>query len=72
MLTVVGSPTVTHSPPVEGREVPPIPEITILSKQAFKDENEINSHVKMIEDANKVSNKKERMRELENWLNLIN
>ena len=44
----------------------------LLSKQAFKDENEINSHVKMIEDANKVSNKKERMRELENWLNLIN
>tara|TARA_Y100001936_G_C16052339_1_gene658661 strand:+ start:351 stop:1133 length:783 start_codon:yes stop_codon:yes gene_type:complete len=44
----------------------------LLSKKAFKDENEINSHVKMIEDANKVSNKKERMRELENWLNLIN
>ena len=37
MLTVVGSPTVTHSPPVEGSDVPPIPEITILSKQAFND-----------------------------------
>ena len=40
----------THSPPDDGSGVPLTSEITILSKQAFKDENEINSHVKMIED----------------------
>ena len=44
----------------------------LIEKEAFKDENEINEHVKMIEDENKITNKNLRMRELENWLTYIN
>ena len=43
----------------------------LLNNKAFIDENEINSHVKMIEDENKITNKNSRMKELENWLNII-
>ena len=43
----------------------------LLKNKAFIDEDEINSHVKIIEDENKISNKDSRMRELENWLNTI-
>ena len=39
---------------------------------AFKDENEIDSHIKIIEKENKLSDKRSRMRESENWLNYIN
>tara|TARA_B100000131_G_C18117505_1_gene611782 strand:+ start:423 stop:1211 length:789 start_codon:yes stop_codon:yes gene_type:complete len=44
----------------------------LLEKKAFKDEKEINDHVKMIEDENKITDKNLRMRELENWLTYIN
>tara|TARA_B100000700_G_scaffold109325_1_gene123305 strand:- start:509 stop:1297 length:789 start_codon:yes stop_codon:yes gene_type:complete len=44
----------------------------LLDKKAFKDENEINSHIHIIEKENKTSDKRSRMRELENWLNFIN
>ena len=44
----------------------------LLDRKAFKDINEINSHIKIIEEEIKVSNKSSRMRELENWLNFIN
>ena len=44
----------------------------LLDKKAFKDENEIDSHIKIIQKENKVSDKRARMRELENWLNYIN
>ena len=43
----------------------------LLNNKAFIDENEINSHVKMIADENKITNKNARMKELENWLNTI-
>ena len=43
----------------------------LLDKKAFKDINEINSHIKTIEEEIKVSDKSSRMRELENWLNFI-
>ena len=43
----------------------------LLNNKAFVDENEINSHVKMIADENKITNKNSRMKELENWLNII-
>ena len=43
----------------------------LLNNKAFIDENEINSHVKMIADENKITNKNARMKELENWLNII-
>ena len=43
----------------------------LLNNKAFIDENEINSHVKMIADENKITNKNSRMKELENWLNII-
>tara|TARA_Y100000590_G_C15433060_1_gene905949 strand:+ start:54 stop:836 length:783 start_codon:yes stop_codon:yes gene_type:complete len=44
----------------------------LLDRKAFKDINEINSHIKIIEEEIKVSDKSSRMRELENWLNFIN
>ena len=43
----------------------------LLDRKAFKDINEINSHIKIIEQEIKVSNKSSRMKELENWLNFI-
>jgi len=43
----------------------------LLNNKAFIDENEINSHVKMIAEENKITNKNARMKELENWLNTI-
>ena len=43
----------------------------LLNNKAFIDKNEINSHVKMIADENKITNKNARMKELENWLNII-
>ena len=44
----------------------------LLEKKAFIDQMEIDSHVKIIEEENKVSNKDARMRELENWLSNLN
>ena len=44
----------------------------LIEKKAFKDENEINDHVRMIEEENKISKKNSRMRELENWLTNLN
>ena len=44
----------------------------LLEKKAFIVQMEIDSHVKIIEDENKISNKDARMRELENWLNNLN
>ena len=43
----------------------------LLDKKAFKNMDEINSHIKIIEEEIKVSDKNSRMRELENWLNFI-
>ena len=43
----------------------------LLNNKAFTDEDEINSHVKMIAEENKITNKDNRMKELENWLNKI-
>ena len=44
----------------------------LLEKKAFVDLTEIDTHVKIIENENKISNKDARMRELKNWLNLLN
>ncbi len=44
----------------------------LINKKAFKDQNEIDAHVKMIEDENKVTNKDLRMMELKNWINYLN
>ena len=43
----------------------------LINKGAFKDQNEINSHVSMIEKEINNSEKTSRMRELENWLNYL-
>jgi len=43
----------------------------LLNNKAFTDEDEIKSHVKMIAEENKITNKNNRMKELENWLNKI-
>ena len=43
----------------------------LIDKGAFKDQNEINSHVGMIEDEIKKTEKTSRMKELENWLNYL-
>ena len=44
----------------------------LLNKGAFKNEDEINSHVKMIEREIKYTEKSSRMKELENWINYLN
>ena len=44
----------------------------LLNNKAFEDQNEIDNHVKIIEDEIKVSKLDARMRELENWLKFIN
>ena len=43
----------------------------LIDKKAFVDQNEINRHVKIIEDEIKITNLRSRMRELENWLTLV-
>ena len=43
----------------------------LINKGAFKNQGEINDHVSMIENEIKVTEKKSRMRELENWLNYL-
>ena len=44
----------------------------LLNKQAFKDDDEINEHVKIIEEEKKLSDKDSRMLELKNWLEFLN
>jgi GMP synthase (glutamine-hydrolysing) len=44
----------------------------LLDRGAFEDENEINNHIKDIEEENKKLDKLSRMRELENWLDYLN
>ena len=44
----------------------------IIAFKFFKDENEIDNHIKHIEIENKKLDKVSRMRELENWLNYLN
>ena len=43
----------------------------LLENKSFSDENELNSHIKIIEDEIKITNKNSRMKELKNWLDLI-
>ena len=43
----------------------------LLERGAFKDKNEIDSHIEHIERENKKLDKISRMRELENWLNYL-
>ena len=43
----------------------------LLDRGAFADEDEINSHIKHIEEENKKLDKKSRMKELENWLDYL-
>ena len=43
----------------------------LLENKSFNDENDLNSHIKIIEDEMKITNKDLRMRELKNWLNLL-
>ena len=44
----------------------------LLEKAAFKDEKEIDNHIKHIEIENNKLDKVSRMRELENWLDYLN
>ena len=43
----------------------------LLENKSFNDENDLNSHIKIIEDEIKITNKDLRMKELKNWLNLL-
>ncbi len=43
----------------------------LLENKSFSDERDLESHIKMIEDENKITKKESRMRELKNWLDLI-
>ena len=44
----------------------------LLDKKAFADKEDIDAHVKIIEDEKKLSDKDSRMVELKNWLDFIN
>jgi GMP synthase (glutamine-hydrolysing) len=44
----------------------------IEKRNRFKDEEEVNNHINLIEEEIKISNKEDRMLELRNWLNLFN
>jgi GMP synthase (glutamine-hydrolysing) len=46
--------------------------VLIENKNRFKNDEEINNHIKFIEEEIKISEKNSRMLELRNWLNLIN
>ena len=41
-------------------------------RKVFKNENDIDSHIKNIEMENKKTSERSRMQELENWLHHIN
>ena len=43
----------------------------LLQNKSFNNEEDMISHIKIIEDEIKISNKDLRMRELRNWLNFI-
>ena len=43
----------------------------LIDKGAFKNQNEINSHIEIIEDEIKKTEMTSRMKELENWLNYL-
>ena len=43
----------------------------LLENKSFSDERDLESHIKMIEDENKITKKESRMRELKNWLDFI-
>ena len=43
----------------------------INQRNRFKNEEEVNNHINLIEEEIKISEKKSRMMELRNWLNLI-
>jgi GMP synthase (glutamine-hydrolysing) len=47
-------------------------EALIEKRNRFKDEEEVNYHIKFIEEEIKISEKNSRMLELRNWLNIIN
>ena len=43
----------------------------LINNKSFNDENDLNSHIRIIEDEIKITNKNLRMKELKNWLDLI-
>jgi GMP synthase (glutamine-hydrolysing) len=43
----------------------------LLENKSFSDEKDLESHILMIEDEDKITKKESRMRELKNWLDLI-
>ena len=47
-------------------------EALIKKRNRFKDEEEVNSHINLIEEEIRISEKDSRMLELRNWLNIIN
>ena len=47
-------------------------DVLIQKRNRFKNEEEINNHINLIEKEIKISEKNSRMLELKNWLNLIN
>ena len=43
----------------------------LINNKSFNDEDDLSSHIKIIEDEIKITNKDSRMKELKNWLDLI-
>jgi len=43
----------------------------LINNKSFNDEDDLNTHIKIIEDEIKITDKDLRMKELKNWLNVV-
>ena len=43
----------------------------LINNKSFNDEDDLNTHIKIIEDEIKITHKELRMKELKNWLDLV-
>jgi GMP synthase (glutamine-hydrolysing) len=43
----------------------------LINNKSFNDEDDLNTHIKIIEDEIKITDKDLRMKELKNWLDLV-
>ena len=43
----------------------------LINNKSFNDEDDLNTHIKIIEDEIKITDKDLRMKELKNWLDVV-
>ena len=44
---------------------------SLINNKSFNDEDDLNTHIKIIEDEIKITDKDLRMKELKNWLDVV-